>query len=41
MVTQRSTFIINSDGIIVKVWQEVNPVEGHANEILEYLKTLE
>lgn len=38
--TQRSTFIVNKEGIIVKAWQEVVPAEGHAAEILEYLKTL-
>lgn len=39
-VTQRSTFIIDNNGIVVKAWPEVVPVEGHAEEILEYLKTL-
>lgn len=36
MGTQRSTFIVNPDGTILKVWDKVNP-EGHAKEVLDYL----
>ncbi len=36
MGTKRSTFIINQDGIIVKVWPEVKP-ENHGKEVLDYL----
>ena len=35
----RSTFLINSDGIIVKEWRSVK-VKGHVQEVLETLKEL-
>ena len=34
---QRSTFIINKDGEIIKYWEKVD-VDGHIDEILEYFK---
>ena len=39
MGTTRSTFLINPDGKIVKVWEEVTPL-GHAEEVLIALKQL-
>lgn len=38
-VKNRSTFIFDSNGKIVKEWRGVNPI-GHANEVLEELKRL-
>jgi peroxiredoxin Q/BCP len=40
MRTQRSTFIINPEGVVVKVYSKVNP-EGHAQQIIDDLHTLE
>jgi peroxiredoxin Q/BCP len=34
---QRSTFIIDSNGRVEKIWESVKP-DGHASEVLEYLK---
>lgn len=39
MGTVRSTFLINQDGIITKIWGQVKP-EGHAEEVLEEVKKL-
>ena len=36
-VTRRITYLINPEGIIVKVWEKVKP-ESHASEILRYLE---
>jgi peroxiredoxin Q/BCP len=36
---ERSTFLINPDGILVKEWRAVK-VEGHVAEVLSSLKTL-
>ena len=36
---ERSTFILNPDGILVKEWRAVK-VDGHVNEVLSALKTL-
>ncbi len=33
---QRSTFVIDATGTIVKVWPKVN-ADGHAQEVLDYL----
>lgn len=37
MGTQRSTFIVNKNGEISKIWDKVKP-EGHAKEVYEFLK---
>ena len=39
MGIERSTFIIDGNGLIVKEWRNVK-VAGHVNEILEEIKTL-
>lgn len=39
MGIDRSTFVIDKSGIIVKEWRSVK-VKGHAQEVLDYLKTL-
>jgi peroxiredoxin Q/BCP len=36
---ERSTFIINDKGILVKEWRGVK-ADGHANEVLNFIKTL-
>jgi thioredoxin-dependent peroxiredoxin len=36
---ERSTFIINKDGILVHEWRKVK-VDGHVQEVLEFIKTL-
>jgi len=36
---QRSTFLIDRDGRIAKVWPKVKP-EGHAEEVLEAAQSL-
>lgn len=38
-MTDRATVIINKDGEIVKVWSDVD-VDGHVDEIIEYLDTM-
>jgi peroxiredoxin Q/BCP len=38
MGIQRSTFIIDPRGKIIKVWENVVP-KGHAQEVYNYLKT--
>lgn len=38
-MVERATVIVNKDGEIVKAWTDVD-VDGHVEEILEYLKTL-
>jgi len=35
----RSTFVIDPEGKIVKVWENVKP-EGHAREVLEFLQSV-
>jgi thioredoxin-dependent peroxiredoxin len=35
----RTTFVINNDGKILRVWKKVKP-KGHAQEVLEYVKSL-
>lgn len=37
MGVERSTFLINKEGIIVKEWRKVS-VKGHIEEVLMYLK---
>jgi peroxiredoxin Q/BCP len=32
----RSTFVLDKDGMIIKVWPKVR-VDGHSNEVLQYL----
>lgn len=39
MGTVRSTFLINRDGVIVNVWENVK-AQGHAKEVFEYIKSL-
>jgi len=34
----RTTYLINENGMIEKVWEKVKP-DANASEILEYLKT--
>jgi len=36
---ERSTFVINTKGILVKEWRGVK-ADGHANEVLNFIKTL-
>ena len=38
MGVERSTFIINEKGILIKEWRKVK-VNGHAIEVLEFLKS--
>jgi peroxiredoxin Q/BCP len=40
MGIQRSTYLIDADGKVAKVWQRVQ-VDGHDDAVLEALKTLE
>lgn len=37
--TKRTTFLINENGKIIKIWDSVNPV-GHAKAVLEEVKKL-
>ncbi|MDA0653918.1 MAG: peroxiredoxin [Proteobacteria bacterium] len=39
MGIQRSTFLIDKDGTIARIWHKVS-VDGHAAEVLEAVKTL-
>jgi thioredoxin-dependent peroxiredoxin len=39
MGVNRSTFLIDKDGIVRKVWHKVQP-EEHANEVLETVDAL-
>jgi peroxiredoxin Q/BCP len=36
---ERSTFVINKDGALVREWRKVK-VDGHVQEVLEFIKTL-
>lgn len=36
---ERSTFVINDKGVLVKEWRGVK-ADGHANEVLNFFKTL-
>lgn len=36
---ERSTFVIDQNGLIAKEWRGVK-VAGHAQEVLEYVRTL-
>jgi peroxiredoxin Q/BCP len=36
---ERSTFLINADGVLVREWRKVK-VKNHVNEVLEQLKQL-
>ena len=40
MGIERSTFLIDKDGIVVKEWRKVK-VKGHVEEALEYVRHLE
>lgn len=40
MGTERSTFVINQEGILIKEFRDVKAT-GHAKEVLDYLKQLE
>jgi peroxiredoxin Q/BCP len=35
---ERSTFLIDENGKILKIWRKVKP-EGHAQEVLEVIRT--
>lgn len=37
--TERSTFVINTKGILVKEFRKVK-IRGHAEEVLQYLKSM-
>lgn len=37
---ERSTFVINQDGVLVREWRGVK-VDGHAEEVLAFIKTLQ
>ena len=39
MGIQRSTFLIDSEGRVAKVWKKVN-VDGHDEEVIEAIKSL-
>ncbi|MGV3580671.1 MAG: peroxiredoxin [Methylophilus sp.] len=36
---ERSTFVINKDGVLVREWRKVK-VDDHVQEVLEFIKTL-
>ena len=36
---ERTTFVIDKEGIIRKIWPKVN-VEGHVDEVLDFVKSL-
>jgi peroxiredoxin Q/BCP len=38
MGIERSTFVIDKEGILVKEWRKVK-VEGHIEEALQYIKS--
>ena len=40
MGIERSTFIINPKGVLIKEWRKVK-VNGHADEVLKYIKELD
>ncbi len=39
MGTERTTFAIDKQGIVRKIWPKVS-VEGHVDEVLDFMKTL-
>ena len=39
MGVERSTFVLNKKGVLVKEWRKVK-VAGHAQEVLDFVKTL-
>lgn len=39
MGTERTTFAIDKDGIVRKIWPNVS-VEGHADEVLDFVRSL-
>jgi thioredoxin-dependent peroxiredoxin len=36
---ERSTFVIDKNGVLIKEWRGVK-VDGHAQEVLDFIKTL-
>jgi peroxiredoxin Q/BCP len=40
MGIERSTFVISEDGLVLREWRKVK-VDGHAEEVLDFLKTLD
>ena len=36
---ERSTFVIDKNGVLLREWRGVK-VDGHAQEVLEYVRTL-
>jgi len=36
MMVARTTFLIDKEGVVVKIWEKVNP-EGHGEEVLEFV----
>jgi thioredoxin-dependent peroxiredoxin len=34
---ERSTYLLDEDGKVIKIWRKVKP-EGHANEVLQELQ---
>jgi thioredoxin-dependent peroxiredoxin len=38
MGIERTTFLIDEDGKIAKIWRKVKP-EGHAVEVLNFIKS--
>jgi len=39
MGVERTTFLIDADGLIVRIWEKVR-VDGHAEEVLQAVKSL-
>ena len=39
MGIERSTFLIDENGVILKIWREVDP-NGHAQEIIDFIESL-
>lgn len=37
---ERSTFVVGEDGLILREWRKVK-VDGHADQVLEFIKTLD
>lgn len=40
MGIERSTFVVGEDGLVLREWRKVK-VDGHADEVLEFIKTLD
>ncbi len=39
MGIDRTTFLINKDGVVVKIWRKVK-VDGHAQEVMNYCQSI-